>query len=157
MGALQVRIEAPPQPLQKKRGSARILDAGTNDVEIRAATCPAERLVPDAGEGVPGAGPARYLRVTAGEFSGRRLGVISAVTEQFCDTCNRMRLSATGRLHSCLARDEELDLRGPLRAGASAADLVALVRRAALDKGKGHEFEASGCGGPRKHMVSIGG
>ena len=114
-------------------------------------------IASDDGQGVPGAGPARYQRVTSGEFAGRRFGVISAVTEQFCDTCNRMRLSATGKLHSCLARDEELDLRAPLRSGANADDLVALVRRAAAEKGLGHAFEANGCGGPRKHMVSIGG
>ena len=113
-------------------------------------------LIADDAAGLPGVGPARYLRVESGPPS-HRFGIISAVTEQFCDTCNRVRLSATGQLHTCLARDEELDLRAPLRAGASAADLVALVRDGAARKVRGHTFEMSGCGGPRKHMVSIGG
>ena len=113
-------------------------------------------LVADDGAGVPGVGPARYMRV-AGGAPGRRFGVISAVTEQFCDTCNRVRLSATGKLHTCLARDEEVDLRGPLRAGATVDDLIGLVRGAVAVKVQGHTFETSGCGGPRKHMVSIGG
>ena len=130
------------------------LPAAAIRAAITAAFGPAAR---DDGAGLPGAGPARYLRVEGGPFAGRRFGVISAVTEQFCDTCNRMRLSATGKLHSCLARDEELDLRAPLRAGAGADQLVALVRDAAAQKARGHDFQATGCGGPRKHMVSIGG
>src|SRR5439155_18550808 len=75
-------------------------------------------LVPDEAGDVPGVGPARYLRVESGPGA-HRVGIISAVTEQFCDTCNRVRLSSTGQLHTCLARDEQVDLRGPLRAGAS--------------------------------------
>jgi cyclic pyranopterin phosphate synthase len=113
-------------------------------------------LAPDDAAGLPGVGPARYLRVE-GAPAHHRLGIISPVTEQFCDTCNRVRLSAIGRLHTCLARDEEIDLKAPLRAGATVDDLVALVRAAAADKVRGHEFQATGCGGPRKHMVSIGG
>jgi cyclic pyranopterin phosphate synthase len=113
-------------------------------------------LLPDDGTGLAGVGPARYMRVE-GAPAHHRFGVISAVTEQFCDTCNRVRLSATGKLHTCLARDEELDLKAPLRAGAGVDELVALVRGAAAAKQHGHTFEESGCGGPRKHMVSIGG
>jgi cyclic pyranopterin phosphate synthase len=114
------------------------------------------RFVADDGAGLAGVGPARYLRRESGPAS-HRFGVISAVTEQFCDTCNRVRLSATGKLHACLARDEEMDLRGPLRAGADAERLLAIVRDGLAHKPRGHEFAQSGCGGPRKHMVSIGG
>lgn len=104
-----------------------------------------------------GAGPARYLRVASGRFAGERAGVISAVTEPFCETCNRVRLSATGMLHSCLARDEVLDLRAPLRSGASDRELALAIERAVREKAEGHAFQPSGCGGPRKHMVAIGG
>ena len=83
--------------------------------------------------------------------------VASPVTEQFCATCNRVRLSSTGMLHTCLARDEQLDLRTPLRAGTSAADLAALLQAAVAAKSEHHDFQSTGCGGPKKHMVSIGG
>jgi len=117
-------------------------------------------LCADDAAGLPGVGPARYMRVDApagAPFAGRRFGVISAVTEQFCDTCNRVRLSATGKLQTCLARDEEVDLKAPLRAGATVDDLVSIVRDGAARKQHGHEFLENGCGGPQKHMVSIGG
>jgi len=114
-------------------------------------------LVPDAGDGVPGVGPARYWRVADGAFAGSRLGLISAVSEPFCETCNRVRLTATGQLHTCLALDDETDLRGPLRAGAGEAELRAIVQAAVFAKKPGHEFTSCGSGAPRKHMVAIGG
>jgi cyclic pyranopterin phosphate synthase len=114
-------------------------------------------LEPDDAGGLPGVGPARYHRVTRGVFAGRRVGLISAVTEPFCETCNRIRLSATGRLHTCLALDDSSDLRGLLRGGADSAMLVAAVRRALEQKPEGHTFSSCGRGGPRKHMVVIGG
>ncbi len=114
-------------------------------------------LVADDGQGVPGVGPARYRRVQAGAFAGARVGIISAVTEPFCETCNRMRLTATGRLHTCLALDDDVDLRGPLRAGASDDALLDHVRAAVAAKKEGHAFTSCGAGAPRKHMVAIGG
>lgn len=112
----------------------------------------------------PGAGPARHLGV---RYDGqvRRVGLISAVTEPFCDTCNRIRLSATGQLHACLAYDDAIDLRGALRAGQAAGlrgtslhEAIVQVARAGLTgKRPGHVFTETGCGGPQKHMVSIGG
>jgi cyclic pyranopterin phosphate synthase len=114
-------------------------------------------LVADEGRGVPGVGPARYQRVQAGAFAGARVGIISAVTEPFCETCNRMRLSATGRLHTCLALDDDVDLRAPLRSGATDDTLLYHVRAAVAAKKEGHAFTSCGGGGPRKHMVAIGG
>jgi cyclic pyranopterin phosphate synthase len=111
----------------------------------------------------PGVGPARYVGI---RYQGRvhRVGLISAVTEPFCDTCNRIRLSATGQLHACLAYDDAIDLRAVLRgpgpsatAPATAADLAAVARAGLQQKRPGHEFTPAGCGGPKKHMVSIGG
>ncbi len=115
------------------------------------------RFADDDGADVPGVGPARYLRVVAGAYAGARVGVISAVSEPFCETCNRVRLSATGRLHTCLALDDDRDLRGPLRAGASDGELIALVRAAVAAKKEGHQFTSCGAGAPKKHMVAIGG
>lgn len=115
---------------------------------------------PDTGEVLPGVGPARYAAV---EYRGalRQVGMISAVTEPFCDTCNRVRLSATGQLHGCLAYDDAIDLRSVLRSGLASSDrvdrLVQVARGGLSDKRAGHVFSPTGCGGPRKHMVSIGG
>jgi cyclic pyranopterin phosphate synthase len=121
----------------------------------------------------PGVGPARYALV---RHAGRvhRVGLISAVTEPFCDTCNRVRLSATGQLHACLAYDDAIDLRGILRASAAKTPLspeetparqdaalldrlIGATRDGLLRKRPGHEFTRTGCGGPKKFMVSIGG
>jgi cyclic pyranopterin phosphate synthase len=114
-------------------------------------------LVASDGNGVPGVGPARYLEVAAGRYHGRRVGIISAVSEPFCTTCNRVRLSATGQLHTCLALDDDTDLRTPLRAGATDDELARKVLTAVSAKKEGHHFTSCGTGGPRKHMVAIGG
>jgi cyclic pyranopterin phosphate synthase len=111
------------------------------------------KLCADDAIGATIAGPARYWQV-----EGRgKLGIISAISEHFCDTCNRVRLSAVGELHTCLAYDDATDLRAILRGGGTDHDLIEAVRGAANGKRRGHEFTASGCGAPRKHMVSIGG
>jgi GTP 3',8-cyclase len=115
-------------------------------------------LAPAADDGkVAGVGPARYLVVAGGDYQGRRVGIISAVTEPFCETCNRVRLSATGTLHTCLALDDDTDLRTPLRGGASDEELARKVLGAVTAKREGHQFTTCGTGGPRKHMVAIGG
>ncbi len=113
-------------------------------------------VVADEGEGVRGLGPATYWRVASGPWSGHRLGVIAAMTENFCGACNRLRVSATGQLHACLARDEAGDLRAALRADDPRALEVA-VRAVVGAKEDGHRFALDGSGGPDKAMVSIGG
>jgi GTP 3',8-cyclase len=82
-----------------------------------------------------GSDPARTYRLPGAQGT---IGFISSVTEPFCATCNRMRLTADGKLHLCLLRDDELDLRAALRGGASDADLEALVRQAVWIKPWGH-------------------
>jgi cyclic pyranopterin phosphate synthase len=101
-----------------------------------------------------GSGPARYWRLSG---SGRRFGIISAMSEHFCDTCNRVRLSAVGELHACLAYDDATNLRNIIRSGGSDADLETAIRAAVGAKRDGHVFLLSGQGGPKKHMISIGG
>lgn len=101
-------------------------------------------------------GPARYWRVRGGAHDGRRFGIISAMTENFCDSCNRLRVSATGQLHACLARDDAGDLRAALRSGIP-GQLAAVVAAALGQKRDTHGFEIDGSGGPQKAMISIGG
>jgi cyclic pyranopterin phosphate synthase len=102
----------------------------------------------------PGAdpGPARYWRTPRGD-----VGIISAMTEHFCDDCNRLRLTATGDLHACLGHDDATSLRDVMRAGGSDDDLVRAIATAVTGKRPGHVFEASGAGGPMQHMIGIGG
>jgi GTP 3',8-cyclase len=82
-----------------------------------------------------GSDPARTYRLPGGQGT---LGFISSITEPFCSTCNRMRLTADGKLHLCLLRDNELDLRDALRGGASDDDIAALIREAVWLKPWGH-------------------
>jgi GTP 3',8-cyclase len=99
-------------------------------------------------------GPARYFRL---EPSGGRFGIISAMSEHFCDTCNRLRLTSTGELHACLAWDDAHNLRDILRSGGTDGDLRGAIAAAVAGKREGHEFQIGGTGGPTKHMVAIGG
>jgi cyclic pyranopterin phosphate synthase len=132
--------------------------------EIRALVVAAHSgtLVPDAGGASRGAGPARYWRLEAPgterepAAEPRRVGIISPMTEHFCDTCNRVRLSASGALHACLGHDDAVDLRHALASGGERA-VVAAIRRAVLAKRPAHNFGLLGIGGPRKAMISIGG
>lgn len=110
---------------------------------------------PDPNPPGRGAGPARYFRIEHGG-STRRFGVISPMTEHFCASCNRMRLSATGALHACLAHDDAVDLRAPLHEGGPTA-VEHAIRGALAGKREGHRFQLIGLGGPRKAMIQIGG
>jgi cyclic pyranopterin phosphate synthase len=141
-------------------GRAYQAGAQVSAAEIRdrvAAAWPGTRVVADDADRARGAGPARYFRLEGGDAEGvRRFGIISPMTEHFCTTCNRLRLSTSGALHACLAYDDAVDLRGPLHAGG--ADAVARAIRGALaGKRPGHTFQLIGLGGPRKAMVQIGG
>jgi GTP 3',8-cyclase len=126
---------------------------GAEEIRRRLAEAFGVELV--AGSSPAAAGPARYWHL-AGEPD-RRFGIISAMTEHFCATCNRVRLTSTGDLHTCLAYDDATSLRELLRAGAGDDEIRAAISAAVLGKRAGHEFQLSGGGGPRKYMVSIGG
>lgn len=82
-------------------------------------------------------GPARYVDVAE---SGGRLGFITPLTHNFCESCNRVRLTCTGTLYMCLGQDDAADLRGPLRASADDALLGAAIDEAISRKPKGHDF-----------------
>ena len=82
-------------------------------------------------------GPARYVRV--GETGGR-VGFITPMTHNFCESCNRVRLTCTGTLYMCLGQDDAADLRAPLRASADDAVVTTAVQDAIARKPKGHDF-----------------
>ena len=98
------------------------------------------------------AGPARTCRIPG--FRGE-LGFISSISDHHCPTCNRLRLTAAGRLRPCLFAAPELDLKGPLRQGASDEALAQLFREAIHVKGC--ISPASPSHRPSRAMVSIGG
>jgi GTP 3',8-cyclase len=82
-------------------------------------------------------GPARYVRV---KETGGRLGFITPMTHNFCESCNRVRLTCTGTLYMCLGQNDAADLRTPLRASADEALLGRAIDEAISRKPKGHDF-----------------
>ena len=82
-------------------------------------------------------GPARFVRV---EQTGGRLGFITPLSCDFCNSCNRVRLSATGQLFTCMGHEGAVDLRALLRDGGSEAELERLLCAAVLAKPRGHDF-----------------
>ncbi|PKO37484.1 MAG: GTP 3',8-cyclase MoaA [Betaproteobacteria bacterium HGW-Betaproteobacteria-6] len=86
---------------------------------------------------IPGGGPARYLVSPDGQFS---LGFITPLSQHFCATCNRVRLTVDGMLHLCLGQEDRLDLRSLIRSGASDDRLLAEIQAAIDRKPERHEF-----------------
>ena len=82
-------------------------------------------------------GPARYVEV---KETGRKLGFITPLTHNFCESCNRVRLTCTGALYMCLGQNDKADLRTPLRASESDHLLEAAIDEAITRKPKGHDF-----------------
>lgn len=93
-------------------------------------------LEPSDGAG-RGAGPARYYRLPNAPGT---IGFISAVSEHFCFHCNRLRLTADGKLRPCLLSDQEIDIRAALRRGAGLQELQAILRQAVEQKPAGHHL-----------------
>jgi len=86
---------------------------------------------------LPGGGPARYLGTTDGRFT---VGFITPLSQHFCATCNRVRLTVDGQMNLCLGQEERMDFRTLLRGGASDDELAAAVRRAIDLKPERHDF-----------------
>ncbi|MBI1649445.1 GTP 3',8-cyclase MoaA [Hyphomicrobium sulfonivorans] len=102
-------------------------------------------------------GPARYVRVRE---TGGRIGFITPMTHNFCESCNRVRLTCTGTLFMCLGQEDAVDLREPLRAGSNDAALHAAIDEAMLLKPKGHDFvidRRAGRPSVARHMSVTGG
>jgi cyclic pyranopterin phosphate synthase len=86
---------------------------------------------------LPGGGPARYLGTTDGRFT---VGFITPLSQHFCATCNRVRLTVDGQLHLCLGQEDRMDFRALLRGGASDDDLATALQQAMDSKPERHEF-----------------
>jgi len=86
---------------------------------------------------IPGGGPARYLVSPDGQFS---LGFITPMSQHFCATCNRVRLTVDGILHLCLGQEDRLDLRSLMRSGESDESILAAIQVAVDRKPERHEF-----------------
>ncbi len=102
-------------------------------------------------------GPARYVDVAE---TGGRLGFITPLTQNFCDGCNRVRVTATGQLHPCLGGVEQVDLRGALRSADPDAALAGALDAAMRIKPERHHFVIDGPGGApalARHMSMTGG
>ena len=82
-------------------------------------------------------GPARYVRV---KETGGRLGFITPMTHNFCESCNRVRVTCTGTLYMCLGQEDAADLRAPLRASPDNGPLFEAIEEAIARKPKGHDF-----------------
>jgi cyclic pyranopterin phosphate synthase len=127
----------------------------------RAKVVPAARILAAIDEVFPlaaqnhGAEPATSYGFADG--SPGRIGVIASVTEPFCDTCNRLRITAEGQVRACLFALEETDLRQPMRSGASDAELAALIRGDVWRKWSGHRINHPDFVQPARSMSMIGG
>jgi GTP 3',8-cyclase len=104
-----------------------------------------------------GWGPARYWRARAPDGAWRRIGFIGAMTENFCDGCNRARVTADGEFQACLGGEARVDLRGLLRTGSPPAEVEARVRGALAAKSPRHHMERAGHGLVLLPMRGIGG
>ena len=104
--------------------------------------------------GPPGNGPARYFAFPG---SAGTIGVISPLSHDYCDRCNRVRLTADGRLRLCLFGDHHIDLRSPLRAGADEERLAGLFRGAMLIKPERHHLKLGETASRMRALSEIGG
>lgn len=123
-------IETMPMGETGREATSRYLDLQT----VRRQLEQHYDLIPDL---MPGGGPARYYRLAGTET---RIGFITPISQHFCDTCNRVRLTVDGSLYMCLGQEHRYELRPLLRAGATATDLVAHLRQAVTLKPQRHEF-----------------
>ncbi|WP_264213066.1 GTP 3',8-cyclase MoaA [Leisingera thetidis] len=103
-------------------------------------------------------GPARYVRL---EESGQKIGFITPLSHNFCESCNRVRVTCTGEIYTCLGQEGKADLRSPLRANEEGTGVLEAAIRAAIgDKPRGHDFDYSRqeVGGKMtRHMSHTGG
>ena len=102
-------------------------------------------------------GPARYVRI---EATGQKVGFITPLTHNFCESCNRVRVTCTGELYMCLGQEDMADLRAPLRASEGDELLEEAIRAAIAHKPKGHDFDYSRqkvAGQVSRHMSHTGG
>jgi cyclic pyranopterin phosphate synthase len=112
-----------------------------------------KKLVP-LDKDVKGSGPARYYNIEGAMGS---IGFISPLSQHFCHECNRVRLTADGKLKPCLESDSEIDIRSIIRTGGSNADLQDAIKRAVAQKPKNHHMIAGAYHDHTRTMSQIGG
>jgi cyclic pyranopterin phosphate synthase len=137
-------------PVQENVGGHASEYVSANDILDRIRTINALRPV----DGPPGNGPARYYA-----FDGAKgtVGVISPLSHDYCDTCNRVRLSADGRLKLCLFGDHFIDLRTPVRDGAGEDALIAILRGSMYVKPERHHLDIGTTASAMRALSEIGG
>jgi cyclic pyranopterin phosphate synthase len=102
-------------------------------------------------------GPARYVRLNE---TGQKIGFITPMTHNFCESCNRVRLTCTGELYQCLGQEDQVDLRKILRNHSDTEPLIQAIHNAISKKPKGHDFDYSRqsiSGQMTRHMSHTGG
>ena len=102
-------------------------------------------------------GPARYVRI---EETGQKVGFITPLTHNFCESCNRVRVTCTGELFMCLGQEDMADLRAPLRSSEGDELVEQAIRAAIARKPKGHDFDYARqkvAGQMSRHMSHTGG
>ncbi len=102
-------------------------------------------------------GPEPAVRFLFADGAPGSVGFISSVSEPFCGSCDRLRLTADGHLRTCLFALDEHDLRGPLRAGAADEEIAGIIRRAVAGKWAGHRIGSPDFVAPARSMSQIGG
>ena len=137
-------------PVHENLGIQREAYIGSDEILDRVRRIGDLRPVPGPG----GNGPARYF---AFDDAPGAVGVISPLSHDYCERCNRVRLTADGRLRLCLFGDYELDLRTPLRAGVSNGDIAALLRSAMLIKPERHHLQLGETSSRMRAFSEIGG
>jgi cyclic pyranopterin phosphate synthase len=102
-------------------------------------------------------GPARYVRL---EQTGQKIGFITPLSHNFCESCNRVRITCTGEIYTCLGQEGHSDLRAPLRAATDDGVLEQAIRAAIGLKPRGHDFDYARqtvAGQVSRHMSHTGG
>ncbi|MBK1645914.1 GTP 3',8-cyclase MoaA [Thiocapsa imhoffii] len=124
-------IETMPMGTTGRAAQDQYVDLG----QVRRRLARQVELIPDI---LPGGGPARYDRVAGTDT---RIGFITPISQHFCETCNRVRLTVDGTLYLCLGQENSYALRPLLRDGISDADLLDHLKRAIALKPERHEFK----------------
>jgi cyclic pyranopterin phosphate synthase len=101
-----------------------------------------------------GNGPAKYFRFPGAKGS---IGFITPVSEHFCISCNRLRLTSDGKLRLCLLAEDEVDLKQLLRSGISQTELKAVFEASVARKPRQHHLSMSGSDAPSRPMRQVGG
>ncbi len=143
-------IEYMPIGTHDQWGRERVFPSAQIRATLEREWGPLERIENDS----PTAGPARYWRIRGARG---KIGCISAVTEEFCAGCNRMRLTSDGKLRGCLISNGEVDLRSAFRAGATDDDLHELVLTAVRNKPEQHHINDGLYAAPTYSMMQLGG